>query len=234
MESRKVLVSLTTLRDNPKSNWKNKIEEIKKYNLKEIALFLTGLDKKGREELYLALKDTSVKSLPHVHLRNDMEIHELDYLVDTYNVQAMNLHPLEQYPMIYDYSKYNSIIYLENTEVIPGEKDIEKFGGMCIDFTHWESAKMNNYHTYNNYENKLRKIKVGCSHVSVINDKVDPYSDPKYPDWIGHDHHLLEKLSEVDYLKNYINYLPELISIELENSIEEQLEVKKYIEKNIL
>ncbi len=234
MENKKVLVSLTTLKDNSNSNWKDKIEEIKKYNLTEIALFLTGLNKKGREDLYFLLRDTSVKNIPHVHLRTDMDPKELDYLAKAYNVQAMNLHPFEQYPLFYDYSKYNQIIYLENTEIISGEKDLKNFGGLCVDFTHWESARKNNYHTYKDFEDKVNKYKIGCSHVSVVNDKIDPYSDPKYPDWIGYDHHLLDKLSEVDYLKNYIKYLPELISIELENSIEEQLEIKKYIEKNIL
>lgn len=233
MGNKKVLVSLTTLKDNPKSSWKDKIEEIKKYNLTEIALFLTGLNKEERSELYFLLKDTPVKSIPHIHIKNDFEIEEIDYLINKYDVKAINTHSFEQFPLIYDYFKYSSILYLENTECIPGEKDLEKFAGLCVDFSHWESARQNNYYTYDDFERNVRKYKVGCSHVSAVSDKLDPYSDPNYPDWIGRDHHLLKELSEVNYLKKYIKYLPNLISIELENSIKEQLEIKKYIEKII-
>ncbi|HAV11803.1 MAG TPA: hypothetical protein DCX32_04675 [Candidatus Moranbacteria bacterium] len=50
----------------------------------------------------------------------------------------------------------------------------------------------------------------------------------------GRDCHYLKKNKEIDYLKKYRNYLPEYISLELENGFERQLEVKKYLEEKIL
>jgi hypothetical protein len=38
-------------------------------------------------------------------------------------------------------------------------------------------------------------------------------------------------LDELDYVCNYRKFLPQYISIELENSLERQLEAKKYLEE---
>jgi len=48
---KKILVTLTTTN----SSWREKIEEIKNLELKEIALFLTGLNRQEREECYRTL-----------------------------------------------------------------------------------------------------------------------------------------------------------------------------------
>ncbi len=45
------------------------------------------------------------------------------------------------------------------------------------------------------------------------------------------DHHLYKNLSELDYLKRYQEFLPEFVALEVENTLSEQLEAKKYIEK---
>ena len=45
--------------------------------------------------------------------------------------------------------------------------------------------------------------------------------------------HLLKDYHELDYIKKYKKFLPDLISIELENSFKELLEIKKYLEKII-
>jgi len=43
--------------------------------------------------------------------------------------------------------------------------------------------------------------------------------------------HDLRKLEDLDYLKNYIKYLPEILGLELENSIKQQLEAQKHLEE---
>ena len=47
----------------------------------------------------------------------------------------------------------------------------------------------------------------------------------------SYDSHNLADLTELDYVKKYKNYLADIISIELENPLARQLEVKKYLEK---
>jgi len=236
MGNRKILVSLTTLSNISKksldSSWESKIEEIKKNNLEEIALFLTGLEKEERTKLYDALESTSVKSIPHVHLRTDMDSEELDYLARKYSVQAFNLHPTVDWPLIHDYSKYNSKIYIENVETVPSEDELKKFGGLCIDFAHWKDEQLNGNDVYcEKLEDRIKKYKMGCSHVSAIKKELTPtvlsFGSMRY------DSHILKDLGELDYMKEYRKYLPNIVSMELENSINEQLEAKKYLEKII-
>jgi hypothetical protein len=76
----------------------------------------------------------------------------------------------------------------------------------------------------------VRDYTIGCCHVSAIKtSRLNPHV------WFhGYDCHYLKKMKEVDYLKKYIKFLPKYVSLELENSFEEQLKVKEYIENNIL
>ena len=65
---KKILVTITTT----DSSWREKIEEVKNLELKEIALFLTCLNRQEREECYRALAKTGLEKIPFVHLRSDM------------------------------------------------------------------------------------------------------------------------------------------------------------------
>lgn len=66
----KILLGLTT---TPKSDWREKVKEIEKFGIKELALFPTFLSPDERKELYTLLEKTKIKNIPHVHLRDDME-----------------------------------------------------------------------------------------------------------------------------------------------------------------
>jgi len=82
--------------------------------------------------------------------------------------------------------------------------------------------------------NILEKNKIGCCHVSVISNEFTTS-----PHWItnkeikSYSQHFMKELKELDYIRKYIKYLPDIISIELENSFEEQLRIGKYLEKII-
>lgn len=237
MGSKKILVSLTTLSNisekNLNSGWKSKIEEIRENKLKETALFLTGLGSEDeRKELYNALENTSVRSIPHVHLRTDIKLRELDYLFQKYNVKAFNLHSIVDWPLKYDYGKYASMIFLENGWSIPNEDELKKFGGLCVDFAHWEAKRLEKDQEYCSEMDKIiEKHKIGCAHISAIKNEPTPMVVNR--NILEFDSHELANLKELDYIKKYKKYLPDVISIELENSIEEQLEAKKYLEKII-
>lgn len=227
MENKKILLGFTT---TPASNWKNKLEEIKKFNIKEVALFLGPLKKEKREKIYQELKKTPLDSIPHVHARTDMGTEEFDYLAEKYETKVFNIHSLKDFPLTenIDFSKYYKKIYLENVQFVPDEKEIEVFGGLCIDFSHWENGKLTNWKAYENFEKLAKKYPIGCCHISAITDNLI-----KWPEWSTYDSHNFKKLEEFDYIKKYTQYLPDIISIELENSFEEQLEVKEYLEKII-
>ena len=48
---------------------------------------------------------------------------------------------------------------------------------------------------------------------------------------LNYSYHMLGELSELDYVKKYVQYLPRYLSIELENSFREQIKIREYLEK---
>lgn len=219
MQNKNILIGLTT---TFKSDWRKKIEDIDEFKIDEAALFLTGIDKETRKELYSLLEKSSLKSAPHVHLRDDMGADEIKYLIERYNTQLFNIHPIGQAKFRYNYDElrdFMEMIYVENTTLIPTQKELDGCAGLCIDFSHWENRK--NRKAYEGLEELAKKNKIGCCHASGISSFFGFF--PK-------DRHFARSKSNFNYLKKYRNYLPEIISLELENDFKEQLEFKKYIE----
>jgi hypothetical protein len=222
-DTRKILPSITTING---SLWKNKIEEVKKLRLKEVFLFLTSVKEEKRKELYELLKNTEVEIIPLVHIREDMNLWELDYLVKEYKVEAFNIHNKREYPFSYDYSKYKNMIYIENTILPLKEEEIKEFAGICLDLSHLEGSKTMRKEIYENDIKLIEKYPIGCNHISGV--EKDFSSDKEHTP--VYDKHFIDDLSELDYLKNYPRkYFSNLIAIELENSIEDQLKARSYI-----
>ena len=224
-KNRKILPTITTIN---KSRWPKKIEEIEKLRLREVFLFLTPLEIKERRKVYELLNKTKIEKIPFVHIRSDMELWELDYLIERYQTEIFNIHSMRQYPLLYNYDKYKHMIYIENSTVFPlQEKEIKDFAGICLDLSHLENTRLMDQNAYQYNVNLLEKYPIGCNHISAI--KKSPFSKKESPR-LRHDCHDLEDLSELDYVKRYpVNYFSSFIAIELENSIKEQLEAKDYI-----
>ena len=227
MAEKKILLGLTTTKG---SDRRKKIEEIEKFGVREIALFLGPLKKEQREETYRELEKTSLNSIPHVHARTDMTTDEFDYLTEKYGTKVFNIHSLKDYPLVknIDFSKYYKKVYVENVQFVPDKNEIETFGGLCIDFSHWENGILINSKEYKDFEKLVNKYPIGCCHISAMTN-----TPVKWPEWSTYDSHNYNNLEEFDYIKKYLKYLPDIISIELENSFEEQLKVKEYLEKII-
>ncbi len=234
--NRKILLGLTTITPGL---WKKKIKEIDALGIEEIALFLTGLNISARKELYGMLEKTKLRNIPHVHLRDDMENWELDYLESKFNAAVFNMHGKNSaHPFdLLKLKNYLPKIYIENQEYIPDREELKKTAGICVDFSHWQDGIM---FKKKNYDSKMRKaiknFPVGCSHVSAVGKKVIESRDVVFNEIVYYDYskHFFDDLSEFDYMKNFLDFLPDLISLELENSLAEQLKAKKYLEKIIL
>ncbi|MFA6047827.1 MAG: hypothetical protein WCV59_05130 [Parcubacteria group bacterium] len=226
-----ILPGLTT---TPKSDWREKIREIDRCSIEEIALFPTFLELPGRKELYSLLENTKLKRIPHVHLRSDMEAWELELFNNKYKTEVFNIHPEPTELGFLENLKKTDNVYVENTNKITDFyfEVADMCGGVCLDISHWEDYGIPE--GYDDFSQKIEKYKIGCSHISAIKkdfktwehyttkEKLNLYSD-----------HYMDDLSELDYVKKYVQYLPEYVSIELENSFEEQLKVKEYLEKII-
>lgn len=219
-----ILLGLTT---TPKSDWRGKVEEMKKFGIKKIALFPTFLEIAQRKELYELLEEIEGLEIPHVHLREeDMEAWEMQWF-ESKGAKAYNIHMRSRSNA--SLLKYTNMIFVENHphEIIP-EHILQNYAGICLDFQHWElSLKKVSKKT----ELQAEKFKIGCCHMSAM---------PKWKNVLkrfvgkfdGSGHYMLS-LDEMDYLKKYKEYFPKYMSIELENSFEEQLKIKKYLEEKL-
>lgn len=226
---KKILIGLTTI-----TNWRGKVEEICRYKIKEAALFPTFLKTKEREKLYKRLEKSPLKNIPHVHLRGDMGLEELEYLIKRYHTKVFNVHADGgEFSYTLDYSKYAKMVYVENSDKVPSLKELKKYGGLCIDFSHWENGALKNDKKYFDFEDKIKKFKIGCCHVSAIKKEFVKELDIEIRGRMSYSSHLLKDYHELDYMKKYKKFLPRFISIELENPIREQIKVKKYLEKTI-
>ncbi len=229
MVQTKILPTITTTEPfKGGTSWRDKIKELRRLKIEEVSLFLTVLEKDERQELYNLLEKESIKRIPHVHLRNDMTNEELDYLVSRHKTEVFNTHPRRQYPPIYDWNKHLKNIYIENAKTIPEREELEVFGGICLDFSHWEEAVLKKRQDYNSFIDLITSFSVGCGHLSAISVNSNLGLEDKLSC------HYAENPSQLDYFEKYLSYAPPVISLELNNSLAEQLEIKKYIEINIL
>lgn len=230
----KILLGLTT---TPRSDWQDKIREIEEFSIKEIALFPTGLDLEQREKLYELLANSAIQQIPHAHIRDDMEAWELELLTKKYKTFLFNIHYSDKFvKKLSEFKKYLSNIYIENNFEISNEyiKLLNKVGGICFDLAHYDDLwSLRKFPSYAKLPALLKEYPIGCCHVSAIRKIPVPYNswDIRFPGINEiYSCHLLEKISEIDYVNKYVEYLPNYVSIELENSFKEQLTVKKRLE----
>ncbi len=230
---KKILLGLTTI---TKGLWKDKVKEIDKLGLKKIALFPTCLNLKQRKILYKLLENTGLKSISHVHLREqDFERWELDYLVRKYKTRVFNIHNRDRAKEFLEKNKkYRKIIFLENTVDFKNfAKNLKLCGGICLDLSHYEDhANVMKPKEYEMFGKLLKVNKIGINHVSAMSKNIEVYHDNfSGKDYYGKNTHWFSDFKEFDYVKKYKKYLADIISIELENPLKQQLEVKRYLEK---
>lgn len=226
MLKREQFLPAITTTDKQGTSWQDKIKETKELDLQKVALFPTCLKKEQRREMYDLLEKSGLKEIPFIHIRTDMSHEELDYLIKKYNTKILNVHPQRQHSVLYDYSKYNSILYLENGADSHFDSDeLKQYAGICLDVSHLEGERRLHKKQFLKTTKFLKKNPIGCNHVSVI--KKMPYTDDGE---LIYDSHYFEDLSEFDYLKSYPEeYFSDFIAMELENSLKEQLKAIDYI-----
>lgn len=231
-EQKKILLSLITW----KSDWQASIRDFEKNNISEIALFLTGPELEERQRIYSALANSSIKSIPLVHLRHDMKRKECDILIEEFGAKVLNVHPM---PQTLEFVKNNQDlsknIYVENSFTVPPLffEVLDNCGGICLDITHLEAfGYRQKAEGYDQFEEVLKTTKIGMTHLGAVLEKA--YLNDDNPPREVHESHTMHDLSNFDYLKKFRHLFAEYNAIEVNNSIEEQLKIKKYIESVIL
>lgn len=208
------------------------VAALRRSSERRIALFPTCLSKVERTELYRELESLPGLRIPHVHLRSDCDLAEMSYLAQSFGTEAFNIHPRKSsHPFGRELGRFASRIFVENVDIAIEDAELElpagsAPGGLCPDFSHLENARLLGRASY--VEATLRQLTrfpIGCCHLSAIR--------LGFPNaWSGEwDHHEFASLSDFDYLADYRRFLPgSWASLELENSLSEQLEARAYIE----
>ena len=196
------------------------LEALGRTGVRTIALFPTTLKPEERKNLYADLEKVEGLTIPHVHLRSDLGDGEIEYLANRFGAEVFNVHPARSNTAYVPESRrWLKKIYLENSDMVPESEQLEFYGGVCPDFSHWEAARRARDPEYEGFADLVRKYPPGCCHISAIRE-----GDPN--PWNGRaDHHHFHSLADLDYLVHYREFLPPVwASLELENPLEEQLE----------
>lgn len=212
------------------SNWRDKFREIEYLKIEEVAVFPTLLEKPDRKNLYQLIKESSIKKIPIVHLREDMDIEELDFFAKKYDTQIFNTHSSKEFAISEKWLReYRELISIENTHNNPlDEEEIKKYGGICLDMSHLENSRILETERYNKEAEIISRFKIRCNHISAI--KKDFFSIDSEKRKLRYDSHDLEDHAELDYLKSYpVNYFSDFCAMELSNNMTEQVEAIAYI-----
>ncbi|MEK7072662.1 MAG: hypothetical protein AAB969_03770 [Patescibacteria group bacterium] len=208
-------------------NWRDRIKEVKKSGLTEISFFPTCLKASERQESYDLLIKAGIKKIPFIHLRTDMDADEINYLINQFKTKVFNIHTIGAHKMDYNLSAFSSMIYIENQAHRFADNELKSYAGICIDFSHLENARLNKMTIYDYFMDLIGRYPCGCAHVNAIKNK--PINKTIW----HYDYHKYDNLSDFDYLAKYKDLIPNIVALELENSISEQLKAKDYIEKLI-
>jgi hypothetical protein len=216
---KKILVGLT---GNKEQHWRSKLDEIKKYKITKIALFLECFKKSQREKIYKALLASNIEEIPLVHIRHDMTKQEIQFLEKNFKVKCFTIHEFN-FNHLKKWNGFYKKLFLEmNTDnIVPKNVDINKIGGFCIDLSHFkvtEKKKTKDFEYIMKRKNIARYFK--CNHLNG-------YSYKKNTDL-----HTVKSLKEFSYLKTLPKFLfGELIALETNNPISQQLKFKNHVIK---
>lgn len=226
-DTRKIYPSIVTAMGGDWSvvgDWHDLVKEAGELGLTEVCLFVTGLDKNGRQELYELLEKTKIKNIPFVHLRSDMTTEEVEYLINRFGVKAFNLHSEKFNPLVYDLGKFKDKIYIENHPAPFDEQELSRWAGICWDAAHLEACRRQNPEVYSKIVAAMERFPIGCAHLSAIRNNL--------PAKVRSDWHTLSDLADMDYLKNYpASFFPKIMALELTNPLAKQLEICDYVRK---
>jgi hypothetical protein len=215
--SEKILVSITGMKDR---QWQNKLKEIKRFNIEKVALFLERFNEKQIQEIYRALSNSKIKEIPLVHIKDDTKKEELEFLSKKFNSTYFTIHE-SGFDSLKNWKGFYRKLYLEmdTNNFISQLVEVKKIGGFCVDLSHFK-VQLNKWSQEFEYILKRRHTThyFDCNHLNGY--------DPQNND----DLHTVSGLKDFDYLKTLPKFLfGDVIALEVENSISEQLEFKKYL-----
>ncbi|MBU0598618.1 hypothetical protein KKF61_06565 [Patescibacteria group bacterium] len=218
MPPKKLIVSITGY---SKADWRKKLQEAKQYRLKEIGLFIESFSVRQRQGLLDALKNSCVKKIPLVHIRDDITKQEIAFLKKHFQTKYFTIHE-PHFHILDKWRGYYKDLYLElNTDDrMKKYVSVKKIGGFCTDLAHFNVEVVKQSKEYRYTVDHLGKTKVGCNHLSG-------YSPVRNTDL-----HTISSVKDFDYLASLPHAVfGRVIAFEIYNSIREQLNYLPHIKK---
>lgn len=227
----KILTSITT-HGTLGSHWEDKLRELPRLGVKEVALFVTGLNPDERMYCFGELEKVLAVhpfTIPFVHAVSSMQEYEYRYLQKVFKTQSFNLHTEKQYPLEFPLSaELRRCIFIENTEYYApfGYSEIAGFAGMCVDVSHLEDTRRSSPEIYPAIVSFTEQILIGSNHISAsLETQTGMYMDKPY-----FSKHYASSKEDFSYLKELpLSVFGPLCAIEVENPIVEQLTFLPYI-----
>jgi len=214
----KILLSIT---GKESFDWALKLKEINARKITEAAVFLECFDKKERDNFYRLLLKSAVKTVPFVHLRDDVTKEEIKFFVDRFKTKYFNIHE-DHFKKLDQWQGYWDKLYLEmdfNDEVAKDVK-VRRIGGFCIDLAHFKAAISRGTEEASYIFFRKARSEIACNHLNGY----DPLK--------MEDIHLIKDLSAFDYLITLPKYaFGKIIALEVNNSIEEQIKFRDHISR---
>jgi hypothetical protein len=213
----KILVGITGTKDR---HWQKKIKEIDKFNIEKVALFLERFHEKQIQEIYKALLNSKIKEIPLVHIKDETKKEELDFLSKKFNSTYFTIHE-SGFDSLKNWGGYYRKLYLEMdvNNFVSQSVEVRKIGGFCIDLSHFK-VQLNKWSREFEYILKRRHIAhyFDCNHLNGYSAEDND------------DLHTVKNSKDFNYLTSLPKFVfGDVIALEVENSISEQLEFKKYL-----
>lgn len=214
----KILLSIT---GKESFDWANKLKEINAKKIDEAAVFLESFDKKERDNFYRLLLKSTVKTVPFVHLRDDVTKEEIKFFIDKFKTEYFNIHE-EHFKKLDQWQGYWKKLYLEMdfNDQISKDVKVRRIGGFCIDLAHLKAAIARGAEEAAYIFFKKTQSEIACNHLNGY--------DPSAME----DMHLVKDLSAFDYLTTLPKYaFGKIIALEVDNSIGEQIKFREHISR---
>jgi len=215
--NKRILISITGKTDK---DWKLKLKDIEKYDIRKIGLFLEFFGPRQKREIYESLLDSHIDEIPFVHARNDMKKEEFIFLKNHFNSKYFSIHE-NSFKYLPKWKDLNKDLFLEFNydNKIPHDVVVEKIGGFCVDLSHFKAAEEK---WAKEFEYVLKRRKVHkyfkCNHLNGYS-----YSS-------NSDLHTVKSLRSFDYLRTLPKFVfGDAIALEVFNSIPRQIEFKEYL-----
>ena len=202
-------------------HWKSKLAEIEKFKIDKASLFLEQFSTKiQRKKIYKAILESRIKEIPLIHIRNEMDKDELSFLLEKFKNSYLTIHE-NSFKYLEKWKGFHKNLYLEMNynNSVPRNVDVKKIGGFCVDLAHFKASEERWTKEFL-YESSKNKKYFKCNHLSGFSFKQN------------RDVHFPKNKEDFNYLKTLPKFIfGNVIAIEINNSIKEQLEFKKYIIK---